>query len=379
MSQHDYDLANASGAAFRADLNNALAAIVTWNSGASDPSTTFGRMRAVNTTTGVVKRRNAANSGWIVESTDDESRVVSRSSNTMLDVSDITKKFRVTAGFTQTFDAAATLGDGWWVGYRIESGVTITFDPNGSENIDGATTKVVVGPASGFIACDGSALYTFGFMAANPPSQQIFTASGTWTRPAGVTRVIVEVVGGGGGGGGASSGSVSWFAASGGGSGAYSRKLIDVSSIASATITIGASGPGGAAGSNDGTAGGNSSWADGTNTVTSNGGSPGLGSAADFRSGGAGGTATGGDVNIVGNSGGGSIVNTNAWRFSGFGGASYFGGSPAGSYQGTAGAVAGTAGDRGAGGSGAQTGASAASDRAGGNGGAGLIIVTEFK
>lgn len=163
MAQHDYDLANQAGAAFRSDLNNALSAIVTWNSGASDPATTFARMRAVNTTSGVVKRRNAANSAWLIESTDDETRVIDRSSNTILDVSDIGKTFRATSTFTQTLDAASTLTDGWWVGYRVEADVVLTVDPNSSENIDGATTKVIAGPASGIIVCNGSAFYTVGF------------------------------------------------------------------------------------------------------------------------------------------------------------------------------------------------------------------------
>ena len=35
MSQHDYDIANAAGASFRADLNNALLASVSQNSGAT--------------------------------------------------------------------------------------------------------------------------------------------------------------------------------------------------------------------------------------------------------------------------------------------------------------------------------------------------------
>ena len=41
MSTHDYHIANQSGADFRADLNNALLAIVTVNSSATEPSTTF--------------------------------------------------------------------------------------------------------------------------------------------------------------------------------------------------------------------------------------------------------------------------------------------------------------------------------------------------
>jgi hypothetical protein len=38
MAQHDYIIANQSGAAFRSDLNNGLAAIVSQNSGATEPA-----------------------------------------------------------------------------------------------------------------------------------------------------------------------------------------------------------------------------------------------------------------------------------------------------------------------------------------------------
>jgi hypothetical protein len=63
--QHDYDLANASGAAFRSDANDALNAIVTLNSGATTPATTFARMFWADTTTGLLKIRNAANTDWV--------------------------------------------------------------------------------------------------------------------------------------------------------------------------------------------------------------------------------------------------------------------------------------------------------------------------
>lgn len=65
MSQHDYDLANQAGAAFRADLNIVLAAIVSQNSGATAPSTTFAYQWWADTTTGLLKIRNAANSAWV--------------------------------------------------------------------------------------------------------------------------------------------------------------------------------------------------------------------------------------------------------------------------------------------------------------------------
>ena len=65
MAQHDYAIANQSGAAFRTDLNNALSAIVSQNSGAAEPSTTYAYMRWADTTAGVMKMRNGANSAWI--------------------------------------------------------------------------------------------------------------------------------------------------------------------------------------------------------------------------------------------------------------------------------------------------------------------------
>lgn len=65
MAQHDYVIANQSGAAFRSDLNNALDAVVTNNSGSSQPSTTYAYQWWADTNTGLLKQRNAANSAWI--------------------------------------------------------------------------------------------------------------------------------------------------------------------------------------------------------------------------------------------------------------------------------------------------------------------------
>lgn len=69
MAQHDYAIANQSGLGFRQDLNNALAAIVSQNSGASEPSTTYAYQPWADTTTGLLKFRNAANNGWVTVGT----------------------------------------------------------------------------------------------------------------------------------------------------------------------------------------------------------------------------------------------------------------------------------------------------------------------
>ena len=65
MSQHDYVIANQTFPATRTDLNNALAATVTQNSGSSAPSTTYAYQLWYDTTTNKLKQRNADNDAWI--------------------------------------------------------------------------------------------------------------------------------------------------------------------------------------------------------------------------------------------------------------------------------------------------------------------------
>lgn len=69
MAQHDYVIANQSGLSFRTDLNNALSAIVSQNSGATEPSTLYAYQWWADTTTGLLKIRNAANSAWVTVGT----------------------------------------------------------------------------------------------------------------------------------------------------------------------------------------------------------------------------------------------------------------------------------------------------------------------
>ena len=69
LAQHDQNIANASGATVRADINNALAALFTNSSGASAPATTIAYMLWADTTLGLLKLRNAANSAWITVGT----------------------------------------------------------------------------------------------------------------------------------------------------------------------------------------------------------------------------------------------------------------------------------------------------------------------
>ena len=66
MSQvTDYTIANDTGANVRSDINSVLGAIQTLNSGSSDPSANVAFQLSVNTTSNLLKLRNAANNGYI--------------------------------------------------------------------------------------------------------------------------------------------------------------------------------------------------------------------------------------------------------------------------------------------------------------------------
>ena len=159
----------------------------------------------------------------------------------------------------------------------------------------------------GFKFPDGTTQTTAAAAGGGINSVQTFSTSGTWTKPSGVTKILVEVQGGGGGGGGAA-GDAS-YGASGyyggkGGAGGFCKKIVDVSAVSTVAVTVGAGGSGGnrAYGSNNdstaGTAGGASSFGA---YATANGGAGGC--RGQSGCGGTGGTCATGNVAITGQSG----------------------------------------------------------------------------
>jgi len=165
VASHDLILDNQTMPNFRSDANAALQALGGQQSAVADPAAMYPYERQARTDLGVVRRRNAANNAWLLDGSLAETFVIDRAANTILALADYKRTFRATASFTQTLTAVATLIDGWYCDYRVESGATIVFDPNGAENIDGAATKSVVGPSSGRIISNGAAFYTIGFTA----------------------------------------------------------------------------------------------------------------------------------------------------------------------------------------------------------------------
>jgi len=65
MSQNDFNIANQGFPSFRSDLNDALQALASNSSGATEPSTTYAGQFWYDSTNDVLKFRNEANSAWI--------------------------------------------------------------------------------------------------------------------------------------------------------------------------------------------------------------------------------------------------------------------------------------------------------------------------
>jgi len=192
-----------------------------------------------------------------------------------------------------------------------------------------------------------------------PTNIEMFTSSGTFNVPAGISLVFVTLVGGGGGGGGAGGAGV---AGGGGGGPALINYPFTVTPSGSETVTIGGGGNGGIESNGTGGAGGASSLgslsaAGGFGGIGGNGGAGGAGGSRD-----AGTAPAAGAEGIPGGSGG-----TGGGGQTGGGGGSAFGDGAAG--VATSAGVGTDGSGNGAGGGGASTGI-------GGAGSDGMVIVT---
>jgi hypothetical protein len=132
-------------------------------------------------------------------------------------------------------------------------------------------------------------------------NMQVFTSNGTFTVPAGITKVKVTVVGGGGGGGGVFLCPPA-YAGGGGGGGAAIEIISGLTPGGTVSVTVGGGGAGGAGA--DGSAGGTSSFGAFCSATGGSGGG-GYTSSGSFAAS-TGGIGSGGDLNIRGGGGAGA-------------------------------------------------------------------------
>jgi hypothetical protein len=205
---------------------------------------------------------------------------------------------------TTTVTAISTEQAGTWIALEFDAALTLTYNGTslilpGSANITTAAgdTAVFVSEGSGNWRCVNYTRRNGGPVTGGSLLSVTYHTSSTTHNFNSRTRfALVEVQGGGAGAG--TVGNTSGAATSGGGgAGGYTRKFFSTAGISSGTVVVGA---GGASATN----GGDSSWSDGTNTLTGSGGTASTSvtgtTTFQFAPGGAGGGASGGDVNING-------------------------------------------------------------------------------
>lgn len=206
MSQNDLVIANQTFPATRADINSALQALGSLNSGPSEPSTLYANMLWYDTTYNILKMRSEADDAWIDVGTLDQSL----NTFTPSGVAELTQG--------QAEDSASTVF-GQVSGQRLAQAVAAAATASGLTRVS------------------------------------LFTSSGTFNVPADASTAMVLYTGGGGGGAKRTEND-SNNNAGGGGTAGFGFKIFDLTPSAAETITIGAGGAGVSANVGNGTSGG---------------------------------------------------------------------------------------------------------------------------
>jgi hypothetical protein len=419
MSQNDFTLANQGFPSMRADMNSAFQALASNNSGATAPTTTFAHQWWYDTTSSLLMIRNAGNTAWEEFSAGGGIVYVEKTANYTAAAGEGIIANTSSGSWTLTLPATPASGDVVVIADGADWATNnLTVDRNGNTiegdssnlilNIGGVSVTFIyasnnwqiytqMGAASGTVvtttaaqtltnktigssqltgalpALDGSALTGISGAA---QTVEVFTSSGTYTKPSGLVAVKVTVVAGGGGGAFLNNTSVNTGGGGGGGGGTSIRIIPAATLGATETVTVGAGGTPNATG-------GTSSF--GTlSTATggaTGGSSTGLTSSTGGNDGGLGGVGSSGDLNLHGEVGGmGHVFTTSGANNSvgGNGGNSTMGGGALGVFGlGTNGANGRDAVGYGGGGSGKRS-RNTSTSYSGGSGFAGVVVVEEM-
>lgn len=271
----------------------------------------------------------------------------------------------VTTGVSTGLNASALTTGVVAVGVGGTGANTLTSEAVIIGNATSAVKFVSPGTANNVLTSNGTAWVSQAASGgAAGITGQVFTGNGTFTIPSGVTAVKVTVVGGGGGGTDCFPSGCNLFTGGGGGGGGAAIKyLTGLTPGNTLSVTVGGAGSRG----NPAGAGGTSSVASGTQSITTVSATGGVSPGTNTVNGGAGGIGSNGDLNIGG--GGGVAGMTFGYAAAGgAGGSSIFGGGGAGIYG-----TVGTAG-RAYGGGGSGGPFFAGSPRNGADGAAGAVI-----
>ena len=150
MSQHDLEIANQTFPATRSDLNNALQALGTLQSGATAPSTTYANQLWYDTTNDILYLRNEADDAWI------EVFDVNQTS----DVIELTSKLKAPNGSSSlpsiTFDSDTDSGlyrsAANTIGMTLGGNDNYEFTSTGSTTISGTGAFLVIDDTNGTTA-----------------------------------------------------------------------------------------------------------------------------------------------------------------------------------------------------------------------------------
>jgi hypothetical protein len=191
---HDYVIDNAPGVTVRADINSAFQAIVTNNSSATEPATLYPNMWWYDTSTSLLKRRNNANDAWITTGLEaaDTDGTLAANSDLKIATQKATKTYADTKATKGANSDITSLSGLTTPLSRAQGGLASTVANNA------ASGPVFLDASSKLPAVDGSALT--GLSAGGYTGMQVFTSSGTWIKPAAISKVRVICIGGGGAG-----------------------------------------------------------------------------------------------------------------------------------------------------------------------------------